>query len=124
MAAIVHEQATNGPNISSNEGFSCLREGLNDPGPCPGQVTAIVAASPGAYDTPIAMAIRQLTQTFCRQCMCFFGEAEMSDWIALEAVRAALHNDELRRSVIDVSFYVVPGCVELVVACTGWQRDV
>ena len=112
MAAIVHEQATNGPYISSNDGSSCFREGLNYPSPCPGKIPAVISAAARSNNPPFTMSLGQLTKPSGCQRVRLLRVAKIRDRVALETVGPALQDYELGFSGIDKRFHSFPGLLK------------
>jgi len=52
------------------------------------------------------------------------GEAQVRDRVAFEAVRAALEQDEVGTAGAQVVLHLLPSRVVVLVARTGWQRQV
>ena len=102
------------PAPTESRGF---RERLDNPRPGSCQVVAVVAAPAGGDDASFAVLIRQNAQSRGGFGVCFLGKAQMGDWITLEAVRAALENNELRLVMLEIRLDGVPGFVEVAVAC-------
>ena len=65
------------------------------------------------------MAVSQPAHPADGQRVRFLRVTEMRYRVALQAVGAALHDDELGRGFVDVSLNPVSGCLEFIIAGTG-----
>jgi len=102
----------------------CIDEGLDDARPSTRQVAPVVAAATGSDDPTLAVLVRESTQRRRRLRVRLFAPAKMRDGIALQAVRAALHDDELWLHRFEIALNALPGFAKITVIGTGRQRNI
>ncbi len=129
MAAIVHESrddaakirllpCKSGLHLGPESGF-CER--LHDPGPCPGEIPAVISTTTGGDDPAFAVPVGQRTKLPGCQRMRLFCIAKMRNRVALQAVSPALQDDELRFPGIDECMHSFPGRFEFLITGAGWH---
>ncbi len=99
-------------------------EGLHDPGPGPREVAPVVAAAARSDDPAFAILVGEPAQRRRGLCVRFFGPAKVRYRIALEAVGAALHDDELWPHGVQVGLDLFPGFTEVAVIRARRKRDI
>ena len=101
-----------------------FHEGLHDP--CPGacEIPPIVTTAAGRDDAPAAMLVSQPAQGRRRKGVCLLGPAKVRNRVAFEAVRAALHQDELRFRRFQVGLDPRPGGMKFVISGPRRDRDI
>src|SRR5215467_9981198 len=93
-----------------------LDQVFDDRGPGLRQIGAVVAASTEAEHAAVTEALGELAQVAGGAPMNLRREAQMSDGVALETVRTALQDDELRLELLEVRQHPRPdGCEHLIV---------
>ena len=102
----------------------CIHEGLDNASPRTRQVAPVVAAAACTDDPALAVLVGESTQRRRRLCVRLFAPAKVRYGIALQAVRAALHDDELRLRRFEVALNPLPGFAEITVIGAGRQRNI
>ena len=101
-----------------------LGEGLDNTSPRAREVAPVVAAAAGTDDSTLAVFVGESTQR-CRSFRVrLFTPAKVRDGIALQAVRAALHDNELWLHRFEVALNALPGFPKITVTGAGRQRNI
>src|SRR5690606_34756665 len=85
-----------------------FQKALNHARPSAREIAAVVAAAAHCEDAPVAELVGERAEAARGMRMRLFGEAEMGDRISLQAVRAALKQDEFGAPLAQKSLRTVP----------------
>ena len=99
-------------------------EGLDDTGPRSRHIAAVVPSASRADDASLAVLVSESAQGRCSVRVRLFRPAQVGNRVSLQAVGAALHQDEFRFLRIDTGFHLLPRPPEFSVICARSHGDI